>query len=81
VAKEFPLDVPGGFYHPVEMPTPEGGKYISGGLTLRDWFAGQALASMPDYLKPMQTDQRIRMAEWAYGLADALIAERDHDRP
>lgn len=46
------------------------------GMTLRDWFAGQALASMPDYLKPMQTDQRIRMAEWAYGLADALIAER-----
>jgi len=44
------------------------------GMTLRDWFAGQALAgvlanSNDDYSEPP--------AKWAYAIADAMIAERN----
>jgi hypothetical protein len=39
------------------------------GMTLRDYFAGQALAmSMPD--SPQH------LADWAYRVADAMLAER-----
>lgn len=39
------------------------------GMTLRDWFAGQALAmSTPDTPK--------MLAEWAYRVADAMLAAR-----
>jgi hypothetical protein len=40
-----------------------------GGMTLRDWFAGQALAGMvPEAAK--------NKAEAAYAIADAMLAER-----
>lgn len=46
------------------------------GMSLRDWFAGQALASMttaPDYSKgPCNA----AMAERAYVIADAMLAAR-----
>jgi hypothetical protein len=39
------------------------------GMTLRDWFAGQALAmSVPDTPK--------NLAEWTYMVADAMLAAR-----
>ena len=48
-----------------------------GGMTLRDWFAGQALASMtvaPDYSKgPCNA----AMAERAYVIADAMLSARN----
>jgi hypothetical protein len=47
------------------------------GMTLRDWFAGQALASMtvaPDYTKGPCNQA---MAERAYVIADAMIAARE----
>lgn len=47
------------------------------GMTLRDWFAGQSLASMtaaPDYSKgPCNS----AMAERAYLIADAMLAARE----
>jgi len=43
------------------------------GMTLRDWFAGQALSGMP-------ADELARSpngyAKYSYELADAMIAER-----
>ena len=46
-------------------------------MTLRDWFAGQALASMtvaPDYSKgPCNA----AMAERAYVIADAMLSARN----
>lgn len=82
MAKYYPLDVPGGFFHPVELPTPEGGTYIAGGLTLRDWFAGQALSGM--IAATGREDRREEVDEItkskvrsAYRYADAMLAERD----
>jgi hypothetical protein len=46
------------------------------GMTLRDWFAGQALAVLahPD-LMPEEEDMQ-RVAENIYKFADAMLAER-----
>lgn len=46
-------------------------------IELRDKFAMQALNCVPDYLKELQTDQRIKIAEWCYGMADAMIHVRE----
>jgi hypothetical protein len=45
------------------------------GMTLRDWFAGQALAGMIariDYDKVPET----HIAQWAYDQADAMLKAR-----
>ena len=41
-----------------------------GGMTLRDWFAGQALATC-------HPDSPQKLAWWAYQIADAMLAERE----
>ena len=46
------------------------------GMTLRDWFAGQALAGMFDF-KTAETEEDDWLARIAYGIADAMIAGRD----
>ena len=50
------------------------GDYLpEGGMTLRDWLAGQALAmSTPDSPK--------NLAEWAYMVADAMLAAREQGK-
>lgn len=52
--------------------------HVSDGMTLRDWFAGQALGLIAgrswdhiDHTVLLQT-----WAQTAYGIADAMIAER-----
>ena len=42
---------------------------LEGGMTLRDWFAGQALAGVN-----AATEQEA--ARFAYAVADAMLAER-----
>ena len=49
-----------------------------GGMILRDWFAGQALAGIlcsPDGPGGTREDD----AKWCYQMADAMLAERDKD--
>jgi hypothetical protein len=62
---------PSGDYHPKD------------GMTLRDWFAGQAggecfkQAMKRGFEGPQHIDQYTeRAASWAYRIADAMIAER-----
>lgn len=45
---------------------------VQRGMTLRDWFAGQAIAS---HVTTDATNKTI--AAEAYGLADAMLAERE----
>ena len=46
------------------------------GMTLRDWFAGQALVGLViSDPSGMKGDEKL--AQWAFMLADALIAERE----
>lgn len=52
-----------------------------GGITVRDWFAGQALSTVmkaSDIQKDLSWDAwALKVAETAYSMADAMIAERD----
>ena len=58
-------DVPeDGIYNPAEL-----------GMTLRDWFAGQALAGTLAH--PGDSCDWEMFANAAYKIADAMIAERD----
>lgn len=45
-------------------------------MTLRDWFAGQALAGL---LANKITDRENvnSVSEWAYAIADAMLAARE----
>lgn len=64
------------------------GHYSQEGMTLRDWFAGQALASiahenpnLPDdnasrHDWPSPAELAMRRAVWSYLQADAMIAAR-----
>lgn len=48
---------------------------MRGGMTMRDWFAGQALAGLA-------SDDELtveKMASIAYRAADAMIAERNQE--
>jgi len=47
----------------------------TGGMTLRDWFAGQALAGncAADTENQYSVD---KLARWSYETADAMLAER-----
>jgi hypothetical protein len=49
---------------------------VNFGMTLRDWFAGQALAWLPHVGCGADLDNR-DTATAAYQLADALLAERE----
>lgn len=64
----------GGAAFPVVLPN----NYEFGhdGMSLRDWFAGQALANPRTHaMANSNTTEDIAM--WAYGVADAMLAERN----
>lgn len=48
------------------------------GMTLRDWFAGQALIALTQTTDLLLDDM---VAHDAYRLADAMLKERDEPRP
>ena len=51
------------------MPVVLAGVEVDGGMSLRDWFAGQALAAI-------QPAPATGMAERAYQIADAMLFEK-----
>ena len=55
------------------FPVTAGNAVYSHGMWLRDWFAGQALANR--YTQDENNEQKV--AQWAYLVADAMIAERE----
>lgn len=77
--------------NPLAFPSgwPDHGLEPAGGMTLRDWFAGQALAGMLsdsdnvrrhyEILKANRNGRTLRTvaANIAYEYADAMLAERE----
>ena len=51
------------------------------GMTLRDWFAGQALAGMVAKGVSAETVKPVEIAKAAYAIAHAMIDERAQPNP
>ncbi len=51
------------------------------GMTLRDWFAGQALAGLISNERVGQVITFSEYAEDAYSYADAMLCAREETRP
>ena len=73
--------------NPPAFPHPSGAQGCDG-MTLRDWFAGQALGRMTGNDETVaraswDAEPERYIAKWAYRVADAMLAERmkgqDHD--
>jgi hypothetical protein len=48
------------------------------GMTLRDWFAGKALAHIPELLDAHDANKSAEMiAHWSYQIADAMLKARE----
>ena len=47
------------------------------GMSLRDWFAGQALAGLFSQSEIANAPSADALAQIVYGMADAMIAERE----
>lgn len=57
------------------------GSISQSGMTLRDYFAGQALAGLVIVNDPTEGNAPSHFARWAYALADAMLQERKNDGP
>lgn len=72
----------GGFAFPTQaICTPSGDVMSSGddGMTLRDWFAGQALTAIVEAARNQKEPAKI-IAIAAYEVADAMIVARVIDK-
>ena len=70
----------GGAAFPRMLPDGIGGYSVAAGMTLRDYFAGQALAAVYDAENRIPTHNGPSYqgaAERAYLFADAMLAERE----
>jgi hypothetical protein len=58
-------------------------QYGANGMTLRDWFAGQALAGLlgNSYISERYGQPAAERAIDAYIFADAMLAERNKEKP
>lgn len=78
----FPQLVNSGVICMTADETPVFDKELKGGMSIRDWFAGQALAGMVNATlcaslhNSAQTPQEDVLATWAYAQADAMLAAR-----
>ena len=63
----------GGPAYPYAVEHHDGCKLYHKGMCLRDWFAGQALNTAYANETVSNPD---KIAEWAYQIADAMIAAR-----
>jgi hypothetical protein len=63
----------GGPAYPYAVDQHDGCKLYHKGMSLRDWLAGQALTTV--YANETNSDPD-KVAEWAYQIADAMIAAR-----
>ncbi len=60
------------------FPERSDGGYDRPGMTLRDWFAGQALAGLTANERGILDEKdAANLAPGCYKLADAMLAERD----
>lgn len=53
------------------------------GMSLRDWFAGQALGTtwnVSEMRNLEPAELRVALAKCCYALADAMIAEREREK-
>ena len=77
-------EIDGGAAFPV-TPTDKSGQIAPTqcGMTLRDWFAGQALVGI--ITSPFTSEDAIgnfgKGAQWAYEMADAMLAQRGTEEP
>ena len=63
--------------NPYAFPAPDDDRPSDGyGMTLRDWFAGQAITGFVSAGKPSPLPGPAELAEYSYVLADAMLAER-----
>ena len=60
------------------FPCTDAKGFTSEGMSLRDYFAGQALAGM--LADETKQGSRGNYAEDAYDIADAMLAEREKER-
>jgi len=74
------IDQGGPAYPTMRPPDEDGlGGYVYHGMTLRDWFAGQALAGLlTDHAASSQAP--VIIATIAYGFADAMVEISRHTR-
>ena len=78
----FPINSPGFVYGDGTAELP----YTNEGMTLRDYFAGQALQGICAYMRdngvPFANSQEINeAAELAYSVANAMLKARKYDQP
>jgi hypothetical protein len=66
----------GGSCFPYACEMKDGGCIVDTGLTLRDWFAGQALRAVLDTDDYSIAEGRKILAANCYQIADAMLAER-----
>lgn len=59
------------------FPSPTGNAVQAGELTVRDWFAGQALAGyLASYSGTAKLPPADHAAGWAYAFADEMLKRR-----